>query len=959
MAVINAAKQLKSDPEACKKREELNKRIEETRRKLQSVGYRSNLKSSQSITDLSHVPEKDHWSAGNTALRHHTQGSQLNNIINPGINLLNLKTNIPSKNTNSVSLPNNLQLCGCFLQDFARNTSHTLCYPSYNNYTTSNVKIERPRRLKLPEKSVASKYKLHKSLPVSPVSEECRFVDFAQNQSEGPRRSFSYFIDLDRSEFEAANQLGSATSTEDSLRQVCSDIQKFSQQFSADYVPKKDEEEGNFSSDSLEDCSLATQQPKKLATAPRRCYSNNEIYEIYQDNNYEMFIPKSQTESFYLNQSNRTSRESILSDEYENNFDGRTKSHCASLESILSTESECRSAPLEVLFINHKHKRSSLTNSPIKIPHSQSSPTHLFISSPQQYNPTSDVSSTSLYCPESVEGPIKHSQSSPTHFINPENPAPKSPSFRVKKSNTSYEFQQKLLKFETGLVGQPDRNKKPVAFFVDTKPFINKTNNLSMRMEIPNLKSKNLQYKSKYCNVLNNKPDSCNLQSIFGENSGLHASAHVSTANSEITKNHSKENVVVKAKTLDNTKLDKHQERLLQTTSLDRHLVAKSLLWDSEKIAHKPPKAVRRHSSKNYSKNRGKKQQNNYSSDGKFNKNVVSFDRNPVKNTKMEEDVIEISYKEKNVEIECESSNNSNKNNEIILSDIYNSLDKLILDSSRAQQNTSQNYNFWKKTTLDMEHKNVWKKYDDFDKINMEKSLQNHQYISKSDLTKIQNSIENIKLLHLIQQKIQKINVLVDTYKQNISKGKVKILSKMYETLSKSQSGLNNFTEITLNKPLRLQNRNLSLPNFVERHLSAYLDNIPSDSTSQNVEKLPKNAVNTSVKIAKNKNIFLDEKMAIPRMSRQMYRPENKTKTREARKDFFKSEKCDFEGDFLLLCKRHDLLIGCYLCIPIVTTTTYNQILFLTTTKTLLFFMLHVCLGFQIYLCMFAIYCPT
>lgn len=41
VAVINAAKQIKTDPEATKKREELNKRIEETRRKLQSVSHNS------------------------------------------------------------------------------------------------------------------------------------------------------------------------------------------------------------------------------------------------------------------------------------------------------------------------------------------------------------------------------------------------------------------------------------------------------------------------------------------------------------------------------------------------------------------------------------------------------------------------------------------------------------------------------------------------------------------------------------------------------------------------------------------------------------------------------------------------------------------------------------------------------------------------------------------------------
>ncbi|XP_069702772.1 mitogen-activated protein kinase-binding protein 1-like isoform X3 [Periplaneta americana] len=61
VAVINAAKQTRVDSETSKKREELQRRIEETRRKLQSVGYRSNLKSSQSITDLSQIPEKDGW----------------------------------------------------------------------------------------------------------------------------------------------------------------------------------------------------------------------------------------------------------------------------------------------------------------------------------------------------------------------------------------------------------------------------------------------------------------------------------------------------------------------------------------------------------------------------------------------------------------------------------------------------------------------------------------------------------------------------------------------------------------------------------------------------------------------------------------------------------------------------------------------------------------------------------
>ncbi|XP_053971941.1 mitogen-activated protein kinase-binding protein 1 isoform X3 [Hylaeus volcanicus] len=63
VAVMNATKQARGDADVAKKREELQRRIEETRRKLQSVGYKSSLKTSQSISDLSsHIPEKHHRS---------------------------------------------------------------------------------------------------------------------------------------------------------------------------------------------------------------------------------------------------------------------------------------------------------------------------------------------------------------------------------------------------------------------------------------------------------------------------------------------------------------------------------------------------------------------------------------------------------------------------------------------------------------------------------------------------------------------------------------------------------------------------------------------------------------------------------------------------------------------------------------------------------------------------------
>ncbi|XP_072948676.1 mitogen-activated protein kinase-binding protein 1-like [Epargyreus clarus] len=49
----------RTDPEAARRREELQRRILETRRQLENVAFRSNLKSSQSTTDLSYIPEKD------------------------------------------------------------------------------------------------------------------------------------------------------------------------------------------------------------------------------------------------------------------------------------------------------------------------------------------------------------------------------------------------------------------------------------------------------------------------------------------------------------------------------------------------------------------------------------------------------------------------------------------------------------------------------------------------------------------------------------------------------------------------------------------------------------------------------------------------------------------------------------------------------------------------------------
>ncbi|KAK9872811.1 hypothetical protein WA026_019595 [Henosepilachna vigintioctopunctata] len=65
---INAVKQTRSDPETSKIRQELNKRITEARKKLDSVGHSTPLRYSQSIHDLSHIPERDKWHTNKQAV---------------------------------------------------------------------------------------------------------------------------------------------------------------------------------------------------------------------------------------------------------------------------------------------------------------------------------------------------------------------------------------------------------------------------------------------------------------------------------------------------------------------------------------------------------------------------------------------------------------------------------------------------------------------------------------------------------------------------------------------------------------------------------------------------------------------------------------------------------------------------------------------------------------------------
>ncbi|XP_044261628.1 mitogen-activated protein kinase-binding protein 1 isoform X1 [Tribolium madens] len=120
MAAINAVKLTKSDPETALKRQLLNKRIAETKKKLESVGHTTPLKYSQSIHDLSHIPERDksakkqvyvHESSPDSSLRRSCSLSDLSMqkpVVNKNkIEVSGKKATAPPSRSNSRYMKNN------------------------------------------------------------------------------------------------------------------------------------------------------------------------------------------------------------------------------------------------------------------------------------------------------------------------------------------------------------------------------------------------------------------------------------------------------------------------------------------------------------------------------------------------------------------------------------------------------------------------------------------------------------------------------------------------------------------------------------------------------------------------------------------------------------------------------------------------------------------------------------
>lgn len=562
-----------------------------------------------------------------------------------------------------------------------------------------------PRKLQLDR--TLSKYKLNKSLPVSPVSEERSFSDYFNVESQqNSRRSFSYFLDTNQKQID------------EGFKQVCSDIARFC----------KNEDEGSFSSDSLEECSFNSTRTKKTKyKLPRRCVSNNEIYNTYTNE---------PGESFYLNPSNKNSQDSILSS--EDNFDGyKSHSFCNSMESLASNESDCKSAPLELLFSPYRKVVRSATTACC------SHLRNISLCTSETQTDFSDLNQI-INPPPSFSDDKRGSVS---FFVETQNHR------KTKKKQTNVEKQNNLNKGET--------------------------------MYIPTLEAKNRQYEKKYCNVLNNKPE---------PNTEIFSTAVKNNAENlfVLTENNSARN-------------------LQQTSSLDRHLFTKNL-FESDRVTHKPPKGLRRNSSRS----RKTKTTYEYVKKDEFAKKINNIQKiNNIENFDSFENTLEVNYKETNIERECENGNNSK-----LLTELYDSLEKIECSSKMECDSLEVNIN------------RVQSDDKMFDSLEF-CTTKNVPLFSNTDHIAV--NIENIKILNEIQRNINKINILVDIFKDNMCSGRVKQLSCMYERLTNTTS-----CYVPKAETFKFRKRNLSLPNFVERNLSIAESSMQNCTNyNQGVESAP------------------------------------------------------------------------------------------------------------------------
>lgn len=176
--------------------------------------------------------------------------------------------------------------------------------PKPRNFHLNLTKPE--EKPKVPKPSCRSIFKNYKSCPVSPVSEECKWADKAKQNAQKPetnsldpkkRNSLSFFVGFDNKNMKDSGKSIVDTIKSDTEKMIAEITKKYGdldefdvEQNDLDLKPTKEKDDGNFSSDSLEDCSLSQDAScknklyskkvckKHTKNPPRRAVSNYEIY---------------------------------------------------------------------------------------------------------------------------------------------------------------------------------------------------------------------------------------------------------------------------------------------------------------------------------------------------------------------------------------------------------------------------------------------------------------------------------------------------------------------------------------------------------------------------------------------------------------------------------------------------------------------------------------------------------
>ncbi|XP_050678209.1 uncharacterized protein LOC126974692 isoform X2 [Leptidea sinapis] len=236
---------------------------------------------------------------------------------------------------------------------------------------------------KTPKPNARSIFKNYKSCPVSPVSEECKWADkLLQNQTEKNKQIISEAKKRNSLSFDKMRDSKNIVNTikSDTEKMIAEITRKYgdldeygpNSQGDLDLQPTKEEkDDGNFSSDSLEDCSLSQDascknklyskkickkhNKNKTSSMPKRSISNYEINGTYDKPKIPMKPVGVELKSSTLPRNMPSNLEEIMQEDINSN---PSMYRCQSVltrrcitrsnESVLSDHSNCSSVSNEI-----------------------------------------------------------------------------------------------------------------------------------------------------------------------------------------------------------------------------------------------------------------------------------------------------------------------------------------------------------------------------------------------------------------------------------------------------------------------------------------------------------------------------------------------------------------------------------------------------------------------------------